>query len=75
MLVPVEGSEGSHSALDLESDTIWILGFWPVIGVLINDPGLVKTIATVPEGDMSPVLVVCTVNSQTFSTEVSNVSS
>jgi hypothetical protein len=72
VLVPVEGSESCQSRFDLESDSVWILGLWPVVGLLINVPGLVNTIAAVPEGNVSPMLVLCTVDGQTFSTEVSN---
>jgi len=70
-----EGSLGFHLGSDLESHLVTKWLFWVGESSLVNVPSLVETVVAVPEDNVSVVVVVSTVNVQTFSTVVSNVSS
>ena len=62
VLLPVQGSEGAHSGLDLESNTIWKWLLWIGVGSLVNIPGLVQTVVAVPHDGVSQVFVDSSVN-------------
>jgi len=79
VLTPVssdgDGSVLSVSVSDHELNVVTQWLSWPFEGGLVNVPSLVETVVAVPEDNVSVVVVVSTVNVQTFSTVVSNVSS
>jgi len=74
VLRSVKSSVGWHQRLDLESSAIWKWLSWVDNSSSVNGPGLVGTVVAVPEDNVSVVMVVSTVNIQTFSSVVSNVS-
>ena len=57
VLVPEEGSEGSHSRLDLELDVVtkWLL--WIVVSLLVNVPGGREVVVAVVGPNLSHVSV------------------
>ena len=75
VLMPEEGSSASHLGSELELDVV--TKNWSVVdgSSLVNLPSLVETLVAIPVNDMSVVVIVSTVDIQTFSTVVSNVSS
>ena len=75
VLVPEEGSSRLHSSSDLESLSILQWLRWPLLGSLVDPPGLVETVVAVPEDNVSVVGVAVSVNIQALLTVVSDVSS
>ena len=57
VLLPVQGSEGAHSGLDLESLAIWKWLLWIGVGSLVDIPGLVQTVVAVPHDGVSEMSV------------------
>lgn len=57
VFLPVQGSEGAHSRLDLESLAVWKWLSWVGVGRLVNIPGLVETVVAAPHDCVSQVSV------------------
>jgi len=57
VLLPVQGSEGAHSRLDLESSAVWKWLSWVGVGSLVDIPGLVQTVVAAPHDGVSQVSV------------------
>jgi hypothetical protein len=74
ILSSVQSSVRLHLCLDLEFNSISEWLSWVSEANLINVPGLVLSIMAVPEDNVSVVRVASSMNVETFSTKVSNVS-
>lgn len=62
MLMPEEGSEGSHSRLDLELDVVTKWLSWVVVSLLVDVPGSREVVVAVVGPDLSHVSVDVRVN-------------
>ena len=60
MLSVEQGSSAGHSGLDLESQTVFEWVSWEVWPLLVNVPGLVKTVVAVEEDNVHVVNVSAT---------------
>jgi len=75
VFMPEESSSVSHSCSDLESNFIVQWLSWPLLGSLVNPPGLVETVVAVVIDNPSLISVGFSVNIETFLCVVSDVSS
>ena len=75
VLVPEQGSSGSHSCSELESASVLEWLSWPGLGSLVDPPGLVHTVMAVVEDNVSVVSVAVSVNVEALSAIVLEVSS